>query len=272
MTWRAPLCAASLLGAAAASAEEIPAEALTELPQADVIILGELHDNPYHHANQAMAVAALEPAAIVFEMLTPELAKAVTPDLRGDRSALAAALDWQDRGWPDFAMYHPIFTAAPGAAIIGGGLPQGVVRETVGAGAEAVFAQEIDAVAGRRLGLDRDLPEDRQDEREQLQARAHCDALPEDMLSGMVEAQRLRDAALAHATMTAAEKGPVVMITGNGHARTDWGVPAKLERAAPELSVLSIGQLEAAPDAPQPYDHWVITDAPERDDPCGAFR
>ncbi len=271
MTWRVLPCAAALLGAAAASAEEIPAEALTDLSQADVIILGELHDNPHHHENQAVAVAAFDPAAIVFEMLTPALADAVTPELRDDPAALAEALEWEARGWPDFEMYHPIFTAAPDSAIIGGGLSRDVVRGAVSAGAAAVFAQEIDAAMGRRLGLERTLPDDKQSEREQLQARAHCDALPEDMLSGMVEAQRLRDAALAIAAIAAAEKGPVVMITGNGHARTDWGVPAKLERAAPELSVLSIGQLEAAPDSPQPYDHWVITDAPERDDPCAAF-
>ena len=271
MMWRAPLFAA-LLAAATASAEEIPAEALTDLPQADVIILGELHDNPHHHENQATAVAAIEPSTIVFEMLTPELARSVTPELRGDRAALAEALEWQDRGWPDFAMYHPIFTAAPDAAIFGGGLARDAVRGAVGAGAAAVFAEEVDAAAGRRLGLDRDLSDGRQADRERLQARAHCDALPEELLSGMVEAQRLRDAALAHAAMAAAEKGPVVMITGNGHARTDWGVPAKLKRAAPGLSVLSIGQLEAAPDTPQPYDRWVVTDAPERDDPCAAFR
>ena len=35
-------------------------------------VIGEVHDNPHHHRNQARAVAALKPGAIVFEMLTPE--------------------------------------------------------------------------------------------------------------------------------------------------------------------------------------------------------
>ena len=31
----------------------------------DIVVLGEVHDNPAHHANQARAVAAIKPAALV---------------------------------------------------------------------------------------------------------------------------------------------------------------------------------------------------------------
>ncbi|MEL7256204.1 MAG: ChaN family lipoprotein, partial [Pseudomonadota bacterium] len=37
----------------------------------DVLILGEFHDNPTHHAVQADAVRVIAPKAVVFEMLTP---------------------------------------------------------------------------------------------------------------------------------------------------------------------------------------------------------
>lgn len=64
--------------------------------------------------------------------------------------------------------------------------------------------------------------------------------------------------------------GPVAVITGNGHARLDWGAPALLAQARPDLSILSIGQLEdQAEDAP--FDVWTVSSAPERDDPCAAF-
>lgn len=107
-----------------------------------------------------------------------------------------------------------------------------------------------------------------------MQAEAHCDALPETMLPGMVLAQRVRDAALARAALRALDDtgGPVLVFTGNGHARTDWAMPAKLARAAPDVSVLSVGQLEAAPDDSPPYDLWVVTPEAERPDPCDAFR
>ena len=76
--------------------------------------------------------------------------------------------------------------------------------------------------------------------------QAHCDALPEDMLPGMVAVQRLRDAVLARAVVRAMDDtgGPVAVITGNGHARRDWGMPAMLARAAPDLDVWVLGQTE----------------------------
>jgi uncharacterized iron-regulated protein len=94
------------------------------------------------------------------------------------------------------------------------------------------------------------------------------------MLPGMVLAQRVRDAALARAALSALDEtgGPVAVITGNGHARNDWGMPAKLALAAPGVPVLSVGQLEASPDGDAPYDLWLVTPEAERPDPCAAFR
>ena len=110
-------------------------------------------------------------------------------------------------------------------------------------------------------------------EREALQMAAHCNALPESMLAGMVMGQRLRDAALARAVVQAFQVsgGPVAVITGNGHARKDWGIPAALDQAAPALSILSIGQFETTPQGNAPYDLYLVTDPAERDDPCKAF-
>jgi uncharacterized iron-regulated protein len=93
------------------------------------------------------------------------------------------------------------------------------------------------------------------------------------VLPGMVEAQRLRDAALARAALEAmtATGGPVVVITGNGHARRDLGIPSVLALAAPKLRVLSIGQLEGSAGQDQPFDLWVVTGTVARGDPCAAF-
>ncbi len=256
--------------AAAAGAAEIGPAELAALPPADVVILGEIHDNPLHHANQAAAVAALRPAALVFEMLTPEQAARVTPEIRGDAVALAAALGWEASGWPDFAMYHPVFTSAPAARVFGAGFPRAEVRRAASAGAAAVFGTE----AGR-YGLDRPLPAEEQAAREAEQAEAHCDALPAELLPGMVAAQRLRDAGLARAVAEAMEAtgGPVAVITGNGHARRDWGLAVYLSRAAPGLSVLSVGQFETPPgDGEPPFDLWLVTEPAEREDPCAVFR
>jgi len=238
------------------------------LAPAEVVILGEVHDNAEHHRHQAAAVAALAPAALVFEMLTPEQAARVTPALRGDPAALGDALGWEASGWPDFAMYHPIFAAAPDAAIHGGALPRAEVRRALAEGAAAVMGAQA-----ARYGLTDPLAPEDQADREALQQEAHCNALPASILPGMVEAQRLRDAALARAVVAAVESGasPVVVITGTGHARRDHGIPAALAVAAPGLRVLSLGQFESDPGADAPFDYWIVTAPQPREDPCAAF-
>lgn len=240
---------------------------LGALPPAEVVILGEVHDNPAHHDNQAHAVAAIAPRALVFEMLTPQQAAAMPAD-RNDAGRLAAALRWEDSGWPDFALYHPIFTAAPQSRIYGANVPREVVRTAITAGAAVAFGAEADI-----YGLDKALLPEDQAAREVEQAEAHCGALPPEMLPGMVQAQRLRDAALARAAMLALHDtgGPVVVITGSGHARRDTGVPALLALVDPGLHVLSVGQLEDDPGADAPFDLWLTAPAPPREDPCLAF-
>jgi uncharacterized iron-regulated protein len=235
----------------------------------DVAILGEVHDNPAHHAEQAAQVARLQPAAIVFEMLSEAQAERVTPALRGDAEALGAALGWAESGWPDFSMYHPIFTAAPEAAIYGALVPRDAARAVFDVGPAEAFGPEA-----ARYGLDRPLDPVEQATREAMQMAAHCDALPEDMLPGMVAVQRLRDAVLARAVIRALEEtgGPVAVITGNGHARRDWGVPAVLSEVAPDLDVWVLGQTEEDRPLEGGFDTVKSAPAAERPDPCAAFQ
>lgn len=245
---------------------------LDSLRPADIVILGEVHDNPEHHHNQARAVAALEPRALVWEMLTPDQAGRMPQDLR-DPQAVAEALGWDASGWPDFGLYHPILLAGQGARSYGGGVPRPVARRVFEEETAAVFADLFGADADL-LGLNEPLEAQDQAAREADQATAHCDALPENLLPGMVAAQRLRDAALAHVALQALAEtgGPVAVIAGTGHARSDIGIPAFLSRAQPAPTVVSIGQLEAVPDGAAPFDYWIVTDRIARPDPCADLR
>jgi uncharacterized iron-regulated protein len=254
--------------ATAVQSGQIDAEDLGRLPPAQIILLGEVHDNPAHHDRQARALAALRPQAVVWEMLTPDQAAGLPHDL-ADADAVALAVDWAASGWPDFALYHPLLLAAPEARHLGAGVPREAARRAFGTPLAQVFGD-----GAARFGLDDDLPEAEAAARLADLMESHCNALPADILPGMLAAQRLRDGELARVALAALEVsgGPVVVITGNGHARTDWGVPALIARAAPEVSVLSVGQLEGQPEAPPPFDLWLVTSAPAREDPCAAFR
>ncbi|MBI6628673.1 ChaN family lipoprotein [Pontibaca salina] len=252
----APLRAASLDQVVSAAA------------RADVVILGEVHDNPAHHTYQAQLVEMLQPSAVVWEMLTGVEAQMVDLALIPECDKLADQLGWAQSGWPDFAMYHPIFLAAPKARIFGAMVPRQEAKRAMEGGVAAAFG--ADAAA---YGLTAPLPKAEQTSREELQQLVHCNALPPEMLAPMVEIQRLRDAALARAVIDAlqATGGPVVVITGNGHARKDWGIPLYLKRVRPEVKVFAVGQSENEQIAGE-FDAVLDSKPVERDDPCDRFR
>lgn len=236
---------------------------------AEVIILGEVHDNPAHHMRQADAITALSPTAVVFEMLTPAQAEALSGGVPDSAVMAADLLGWDASGWPDYALYHPVFTAAMGAAIYGAAVPRDQVRAAVSGDITELFGDGAEI-----FGLDQPLNPAEQNAREAMQMSAHCDALPVKMLPGMVAAQRLRDAHFARVALQALADtgGPVVVITGNGHARRDWGMPVYLAAAAPDVTVRTLGQFEEPPAPDAPFDVTLTSGAAERPDPCLAFR
>jgi uncharacterized iron-regulated protein len=238
-----------------------------DVSEADIVIVGEVHDNPAHHAAQAAVVAQVHPRAIVWEMLTPAQAAMVTPALIADADKMAETLGWAEAGWPDFSMYHPIFAAASDAVSYGAAVPRDMASRAVKGPLGAVFD------AAPAYGLDRDLSDAEQSAREALQRAAHCDALPKKLLPGMVKVQRLRDATLAQAAVKALADtgGPVVVITGNGHARKDWGVPSYLAQVAPGTPVRTIGQGEAGEVPDGGFDAVWDSAAQTRPDPCAVF-
>ncbi|MEL7092846.1 MAG: ChaN family lipoprotein [Pseudomonadota bacterium] len=231
---------------------------------ADVVILGEYHDNPTHHATQAAALAALAPQVVVYEMLTPDEAASLTDVPRTADAMRAATTGFT---WSNITDYADVLAASP--VILGAALPRDQVRAAFTDGAAAVFGD-----AAAKYGLTTALPQDEQATREQMQFDAHCAAMPLAMMGGMVAAQRLRDAHFARTVLAALDTSgaPVVLITGNGHARTDWGVPLYLSRVRPDLAVYSLGQGEAGNSPTGTFDHIDVTaPTPARDDPCAVF-
>ncbi|MDT8345214.1 MAG: ChaN family lipoprotein [Thermohalobaculum sp.] len=249
------------------------------LARADLVILGEVHDNPTHHARQAWAVAAAAPRGLAFEMIA-EASEADIAAFRargGAPGGIGPAIGWDQTGWPDWALYRGIVEAAPGAHVAGGGVSRDDLRAAMRDGAAAAFGPEAAAA-----GLSDPLPAGQQAEAEAEMVASHCGKLPAERAAAMVESQRLRDARFARALLRAHAEGggPAALITGNGHARTDRGVPLYLARLAPGLDVVSIGQIERAADAPDPrggaepypFDFvWFSEPVTDRPDPCAGF-
>lgn len=249
-------------------------ELLRRMRQADVVLLGELHDNPHHHARRAELLLGLGGAApVVAEQLPHGDAFTLPATARGDalRDALqAAGFEADAWGWP---RYEPLFAAVArsGARLRGGNLDLEAVRRAAREGATALPAdltRRIDAAPLTPAALSA-LNDDLQ--------RGHCGQLPTRALPGMVAAQRARDASMA-ATLLAevdqlratGRQGPVLLLAGNGHVRRDYGVPTLLTQRQPALKLLSIGFAESG-GADASYDVTWITPPAQREDPCKGF-
>lgn len=260
------------------------------LARADIAVLGEVHDNPDHHRLQAREVRAVTAAgrtpALVFEMLSTPVqekldAAQAAPGVTAD--SVAEAVEWAKSGWPEFALYRPIFEAGLAARLplVAANLSRPAAREVMKKG-PAALPEEAAAWLARA-------PEPTARELEQFKgemAEDHCGELPESMVKPLVLAQRARDATLAARTATAAATRGALLVAGDGHARTDRGVPAWLVRELPGKRVVAVGHLEvqAGLDHPDdyaadygkgqglPFDYVIFTPGAAREDPCLELR
>lgn len=233
------------------------AETYQRMAEADILVLGEIHDNPDHHRLQAMVLSEMlrrgRRPAIVWEMI-PRGMQALLDSYTGDAASFGPFMAWNERGWPDWEIYQPIaeVALAAGLPMRGGDLDPTTIRLVSSRGFDAAFGVD----RARRLGLNRSPSMDIQASMLQEQADAHCGLMPAASLAPMVDVQRARDAALAEAALfalTAPGVDSVIVITGAIHARKDRGVPAVLARIAPSVGVFALGlrEEEAAAGAEQ---------------------
>lgn len=263
----AALAAGLALLAVPVRADPIPEDILARMRAADVVLLGEVHDNPAHHARQVAAVIALQPGAMVWEMLTAETAARIDAGKLGQPGHLEQVLASAEAGWPGFKIYVPIMQATRNVPVFGGLVPHRAVEAVMDQGIAAVFGAEA-----AKYGLTIPLASEDRAPRLAEQAEAHCNAIPSEQLPMMVSFQRLRDAVLARAAANAYDEtgGPVIVITGNGHARKDVGVPEVLGRVRPGLRVFALGQSEDGAITGS-FDAVLDSPAVDRPDPCAAF-
>ena len=168
------------------------------------MVLGEVHDNPAHHARQARLVRQLQPRGLAVEMVPEASEEGIQVFLAqgGERGRIGPAIGWQRLGWPDWRLYAPIFEAAPGAYIAGAGVARSEIRVAMRGGAATAYG-----AGASDLGLDRPLDPAILSAFEDDLIAAHCNLLPRQVASGMVEAQRLRDARFGAAALRAYSRG-----------------------------------------------------------------
>lgn len=254
-----------------------PAAGDATLPErarnARFVLLGEVHDNAEQHRRRAALLAALladgRPTRVVFEQMMRDRDAAIAAAPRdADAVATAGALDRRGWRWP---LHEPILAAAlaGGARVAGGNLEPQQVRAIVRGGAAAAPA-ELQPYLGSAnwSGAQQQALEHEIDV-------GHCGALPPSQWAPMALGQRARDASMARALLDAAAAGErAVLIAGNAHVRSDFGVPHHLRAAgvAPG-QIVAVAFVEEGDSAPAGvFDVERRTARAEREDPCAAFR
>jgi uncharacterized iron-regulated protein len=251
------------------------AELVRRTRSADLVLLGEIHDNPAHHAARGAlleANAARKPA-VVFEQLAWTGGPTAPPAAGESEEAWLDAHGFDRKSWK-WPLHKPVVDAAlaVAASLWGSNLPREtlrpVVREGVGAGPSelARLATEVPLDSVARAAIDQELFE------------GHCGKLPAEMVPGMRAAQEVRDAAMTEAMLGASRGGPAWLIAGDGHVRMDMGVPRLLRRLAPEKQLLVVGFVERGteeakpgPSAARRYQILVVTPPAAREDPCAGL-
>lgn len=228
-----------------------------------VVLLGEVHDNAEQHALRLRAFHALLATgarpALALEQFDrerqPEIDRLLAQRPRptaADLVAMAGGSGWR------WAHYLPFVALA-----IQHQLP--VIAANVSrSDARAVMRDGLAA-----HGFDATVPDDVLAALAKQIEASHCGALDATTARRMALAQVARDQFMARVLEAHAGRG-VLLLAGNGHVRTDSGVPRWLSADLRRRS-LAVGMLEEG-DTTAAFDRRVFTAPQPRPDPCAAFR
>ena len=247
------------------------------------VALGEQHDNADHHRLEALLIETASAArrpSIVFEMIDVDEQPAVDSAVAahpGDPDAIGVAVDWAHSGWPAWPLYRPVFAAVARLRlpVLGAGLDRELARKIAHEGVAALPADLV-----RRFALDAPLDAETSRALRDEMRDAHCGMLPESMLDPMALIQRARDAELAAKLASSDPSNGGVVVAGNGHVRSDRGVPRAFSRAT-NGTVLAVALVEVRPEwtkAPEyagafdsrdlPFDYVWFTPRASDEDHC----
>lgn len=248
-------------------------------PGRPLVLLGEVHDNAEAHRLRLAAFDALlargaRPALVMeqfdrIEQAAIDAARAALPAGSADARALldavraarpAPAPGAPMAGW-DWSFYAPFIERALRhdlpivAANVGREEARRVMREGLAAnGFDAAVPEPV--LAGHAADIE----------------RSHCGLVDAALARRMALAQVARDQQMARAVAPFAAPGGrgAVLLAGNGHVRTDRGVPRWLDAATRERAQ-AIGVLEEG-DPTTAFDRRVFVPPQRRADPCAGMK
>jgi uncharacterized iron-regulated protein len=255
------------------------------IDKANVLLLGETHDNPQHHdLQQKLLKARIDSGArpaLLMEQLDIESQPALDAALAGsDRDATLKAVTGLIK-FTDWEFYRPFLVTAVDnkLPVIAANISSQQLQPVIWNGFVA-----YDAAALKRMAVEEVWSESRENYMRKHIGGAHCGQIRDDLREGLTRSQRLRDAMMADSAMPGIGRG-IVAIVGSSHARRDVGMPLYLSARAPLAHLYSIGFVEVIPgrNNPEtyetesasgdvPFDAIWFSPRVERADPCADMK
>ncbi|WP_075587332.1 ChaN family lipoprotein [Rhodoferax antarcticus] len=228
------------------------------------VLLGEKHDSAIHHAHQLRLLQALAdqgraPALALEQMDVKHQAPLSAAQSTGtqDAETLASAGQLNREGWR-WPMYKALISHAAKHQwpLLAANLSRADARD-IALGKVLPDLPALDAT--QRTNMENDV------------VRGHCGYRPDTpVLTRIVNAQRARDVQMAKVLDSVS--GPVVLVAGAGHVRTDRAVPLYLAEPVRALAIAFVevanGQINPEAYDGAGFDLLWFTAATPRPDAC----
>lgn len=196
------------------------------LRQADIVMVGEKHDNPDHHRIESDILSALlissDNPSVILEMLDDSQQDGIAlANIAKNPETLKTTLNWDDKRWA-WQDYGPIMQQVLKAngELHAGNISRQQIRAIYSEGATVI---KSDPRLTSALKVDDKL---RSAMLDNIYAE-HCEMMPRQQLTPMVNIQLARDARMASA-LNQAKASQVVLIAGGYHVRKKSAVPLHL--------------------------------------------
>ncbi len=229
-----------------------------------VVLLGEVHDNELQHSVRLQAfrdwLATGARPALVMEQFDRDRQGAIderrAKNPRPDADALIAVAG--GTGW-HWSFYRPFIALALeyDLPVVAANVSRDEARRVMRDGLEATgfrasVPPEVLVLLAKSI------------------EESHCGMVDADAARLMALAQVARDQAMAAAVEAHSSRG-VLVLAGNGHVRTDAGIPRWLSSQTRAHSE-AIGLLEEETPDPGRFDRVVVTAPQAREEPCESMR
>jgi len=266
-----------------------------DLAQADIVYVGEIHDDPEHHRLQLRILEQLYARgrlhAIGMEMFQRPFQDALDAyTIHGtlDEQGLLARTRWAERWGYDYALYRPIleFARDKRLPVLALSAPKEVVDTVREGGLEALHGQQRRALPAIDAATD---PEGYAEFLRRWFPRhlAEGEAFDEERFQRFLTVMRLWDEVMADTIAAwfrdaAPPDAQILVLAGGGHVARRFGIPDRVERRIGKASriVMPVGRHEAERDR-SVFAHayadyvWLMpepADAAEADDSLSGSR